>query len=138
MDQAGIIDAYVCTPSTVAIVGASPKQERPVYEVMEYLTGQGFRLFPVNPGHSGETIQGLHCLGSLGELPEQVDVVALFVGPGKQEPVVEEMEQLGYKPVVWMQPGAENEALKQRLEAEGCDVVMDACMMMVHQVYCGE
>ena len=36
-----ILRHFVCTPSRVAVVGASPKADRPVFRVMNYLSGAG-------------------------------------------------------------------------------------------------
>ncbi len=135
MDE--IIERYVCSPCSVAIVGASTKRERPVYEVMEYLAEKGFTLFPVNPRLAGESIQGVPCIASLSELEEPVDIVALFVSPEKQTVVLDEMPTLATNPVIWMQPGAENDDGESDMKNRGYEVVKGACLMMVHQVYCG-
>uniref|UniRef100_UPI002FDFDD3F CoA-binding protein n=1 Tax=Thermovirga lienii TaxID=336261 RepID=UPI002FDFDD3F len=76
------------------------------------------------------------CYSSLSEVPENVDVVCLFISPRHQEPVLEEVRKLPYKPVIWMQPGAENDEAERELTEEGYTVVKGACIMMTHQVYC--
>ena len=136
MKMEEIIEKYVCSPSTVAVAGASPKEERAVHGVMEYLKEEGFRLFPVNPSYAGEDIQGLSCLGSITQIGERFDILALFVSPERQQPVLDDLGKLDYKPVVWMQPGAENDEAETVLRAEGFEVVKGACLMMVHEVYC--
>ena len=84
MKMEEIIEKYVCSPSTVAVAGASPKVERAVHGVMEYLKEEGFRLFPVNPSYAGEDIQGLSCLGSITQIGERFDILALFVSPERR------------------------------------------------------
>jgi predicted CoA-binding protein len=136
MEMDSIIEQYVCKPSKVAVVGASRNRDRPVYEVMEYLKEQDFDMYPVNPSSAGETIHDLLCYGSLQEVPETVDIVALFIAPKHQEAVLDDLRGLSYKPVVWMQPGAENDEAEKKLKEEGYEVVKGACLMMTHQVYC--
>lgn len=136
MKMEEIIEKYVCSPSAVAVAGASPKEERAVHGVMEYLKEEGFRLFPVNPSYAGEDIQGLLCLGSITEVGEKFDILGLFISPDRQRPVLEDLDELGYKPIIWMQPGAENDAAEAALKARGYEVVKGACLMMVHEVYC--
>lgn len=135
MDE--IIEEFVCKPSKIAVVGASRNRDRPVYDVMSYLKQQEFDLYPVNPASAGDTILDLPCYKSLKEVPERVDIVALFLSRKNQEIILEDIRGLAYKPVVWMQPGAENDEAEDALKQEGYEVVKGACLMMTHQVYCG-
>lgn len=135
MTMAEIIERFICIPSTVAVVGASLRKDRPVFSVTAYLDEAGFRLYPINPGHVGESIQGRPCLGSLEDLPEPVDIVALFLSANHQGDVLESLRRLPYKPIVWFQPGSENVGQEKNLTAEGYAVVTNSCMMMIHQVY---
>lgn len=136
MNKKDILRQFVCTPSKVAVVGASPKVERPVSRVMSYLTGAGFTLFPVNPAYAGEKILDLPCLPSLSGLPGEVDVVALFLSAKMQGDIAEEIKKLPFKPIVWFQPGAENDELAAQLKADGYTVVESDCMMAARMDKC--
>ena len=136
MTMAESIERFICIPSTVAVVGASPKEDRSVFSIMSYLHEAGFHLHPINPGYAGESIQGYTCLASLDDLPEPVDVVALFISAEHQEGVVQSLRRLPYKPIVWFQPGSENADQERALAAAGYPVAVNSCMMMIHQVYC--
>jgi len=131
-----IIEKFVCKPSKVAVVGASQNHNRPVYGVMTYLKRAGFNVYPVNPSLEGKALLGLPCYSRLSDVPEKVDIVALFLSSKRQDVILEDLRKLPYKPIVWMQPGAENDEAKERLERDGYDVVKGACLMATHQVYC--
>ena len=44
------------TIKTIALVGASKKTHRPSYEVMHFLQGKGFKVYPINPALAGQSI----------------------------------------------------------------------------------
>ena len=43
----------------IAMVGASPKWNRPSYFVMKYLLEKGYQVVPVNPRAAGQEILGV-------------------------------------------------------------------------------
>jgi predicted CoA-binding protein len=138
MTKEEVIRDFVCRPSRIAVVGASPSRERPVSAVMVYLLDRGFRLFPVNPAYAGQKVLGLDCVGSLKDLPQNVDLVALFVGAKNQQEILGNIREMPVKPVIWMQPGAENAEAETALQTEGFTVVSGACLMATHRTACGK
>lgn len=131
-----IVKELVCTPSRVAVVGASPKPERPVGGVMRYLSGKGFRLVPVNPAYAGKPVEGMICIESVQDVEGEVDIVAFFLGPEKQAGMLGQVRDLGYRPVIWFQPGAENPEAAAEFKAEGYEVVSGKCLMALHRARC--
>jgi len=129
---------YLCKGATIAVVGASPKQERPSNEIVEYLKQNGMKVFPVNPGHKGKIIHGRECLEKLEDLPEKADIVNVIVSSRFQTKIIDSIKGLDYKPVVWFQPGAENPDAQKDLEDAGFSVLSEACIMVVHTLYCSE
>ena len=65
---------------TIALVGASPRPERPSNSVMRYLLGVGYRVIPVRPT-GPEEILGQRRVGSLADIDEPVDLVDVFRRP---------------------------------------------------------
>ena len=116
----------------VAVVGISPKEDRPSYMVAAYLKSKGYRILPVRP--DGDAILGEKVYHNLSEIPKEIeiDVVDIFRRPEDVPPIVEEAIQRGAK-VIWMQDGIVNEEAAARAEKAGLKVVMDRCMKRDHQ-----
>lgn len=114
----------------IAVVGLSPKTDRPSYRVASYLKEQGYRIIPVNPG--AREILGEVCYPDLSSISEHVDVVDIFRKPEEVSDIVEEAIRAEAK-VIWMQEGVINEGAAERAKQAGLLVVMDKCMKKTHQ-----
>lgn len=66
--------------STVALVGASDKEERPANEVMKILQDYGYRVIPINPRLQGQMLLGERVLASLEELPAVLEKTSHVTG----------------------------------------------------------
>jgi predicted CoA-binding protein len=117
---------------TVAVVGISPKEDRPSYTVASYLKSKGFRIIPVRP--DGDTLLGEKVYHSLREIPQEVniDIVDIFRKSEDVPPVVEEAIRRGAR-VVWMQEGVIHPEAGARAERAGLRLVMDRCIKKEHQ-----
>lgn len=120
------ITRILTTVKTIALVGWSPKADRPSHRVAAYLAARGYRVIPVNPGQAGErSAWGEVVRASLSEAGP-VDMVDIFRRSEEVGPVVDEAIASGAK-VIWMQLGVENPEAALRAEAAGMEVVMNRC-----------
>lgn len=111
---------------TIALVGWSPKADRPSHRVAAFLKSRGYRVIPVNPGQAGQDSGlGEVVRGSLAEAGP-VDMVEIFRRSEEVGPVVDDAIATGAK-VIWMQLGIENHAAAAKAEAAGMQVVMNRC-----------
>ena len=110
---------------TIAVVGWSPKPDRPSHGVAAYLKRRGFRVIPVNPGQAGQEALGETVVATLAEAGP-VDMVDIFRRSEEAGAVADEAVRLGVK-VVWMQLGVVDEAAAERARAAGLQVVMNRC-----------
>ncbi|NOZ03356.1 MAG: CoA-binding protein [FCB group bacterium] len=115
---------------TIAVVGLSPKPERPSWRIAAYLKSVGYKIFPVNPGCS--EILDEPCYPTLRDIPETVDVVDVFRRPEHVLPIVEAAIEIGAK-ALWLQDGVINESAAQKAEQAGLLVVMNDCMLRQHK-----
>lgn len=80
---------------TIAVVGLSPKPERPSHYVAKYLQDQGYRIIPVNPGH--DELLGETSYATLRDIPELVDVVDVFRRSVHVDPIADAAIDIGAK-----------------------------------------
>jgi predicted CoA-binding protein len=120
----GILNAV----KTIAMVGASEKENRPSYFAFKYLLERGYNMIPVNPGHAGQTMLGQKIFARLADIPEPVDMVDIFRGSQYAPAIVQEALALKPRPqVIWMQLGVRSDEAAALAEANGLKVVMNRC-----------
>jgi predicted CoA-binding protein len=86
--------------TTVAVVGATDDLTKYGGRIYRDLKYKGFTVFAVNPGRT--SVDGDPCWPSLAELPDNV----------------------------WIQPGAEDEAVLDYLDTHAFNSLTDACIMI--------
>ena len=115
---------------TIAVVGMSPKPERPSHYVSMYMKEQGYNIIPVNPGHN--EIAGIKCYPSLQDIEEPVDVVDVFRRSEYIVPIAESAINIGAK-ALWLQDGVINYEAAKLAEESGLIVIMDDCILRRHK-----
>jgi predicted CoA-binding protein len=113
--------------SNVAVVGASPDEERYSNQAMKLLKEKGHTPIPVAPKH--DLICDAEVHRSLSDVQCDVHTVSMYVSPARQEAVIDDIIELSPRRVVF-NPGAENEAAYDRLRAKDIDVV-EACTLVL-------
>ena len=113
----------------IALVGWSPKPDRPSHRVAVWLAARGYRVIPVNPGQAGQDAGwGEVVRASLSEIDTPVDMVDIFRRSDEAGAVVDQaLADLPGLKSVWMQLGVIDEAAAARARAAGVTVVMDRC-----------
>jgi predicted CoA-binding protein len=116
------------TVKTIAMVGISPKDNRPSYFAFKYLLERGYCILPVNPGHAGKDILGQRVYAKLSEIPDPIDMVDIFRASHYASGVVDEALTITPRPaVIWMQLGVRDDEAAAKAEAAGIKVVMNRC-----------
>lgn len=117
---------------SIAIVGLSPKKERPSNRVARYLMDAGYTVIPVNPGQT--EILGLPCYPDLSSIGRTVDLVDIFRRSEDVGSIVEEALALSPRPKgIWMQLGVVNDEAAQMARQSGVAVVMNRCTKIEHE-----
>ena len=119
------------TARTIAVVGCSPKDNRPSHAIASYLLSVGFDVIPVNPGHT--ELLGRTCYPDLASIPKDVrlDIVDVFRRSEFVSGIAEAALARGAG-FFWMQDGVVDEKAARRLAAAGIPVAMDRCIYRDH------
>jgi uncharacterized protein len=115
---------------TVAVVGLSSNPEKASNEVGAYLKEQGYRVVPVNPNE--EEVLGEYAYDSVEQIPEQVDVVDVFL-PSEKTPGIAEDAVKASAGTLWLQEGIENSEARRIAEEGGLSYVENRCMRQTHE-----
>lgn len=112
--------------NTIAIVGASSKEDRDSYKVMKYLLQKGYKVFPVNPYESGKNILGQKCYEDLESIKQSVDIVDVFRANEAVLGIAKQAIKISAK-VLWTQEDIIHHEAAELVEKAGLKVVMDRC-----------
>jgi hypothetical protein len=116
---------------TIALVGASPKPDRPSHTVMRYLLAQGYDVIPVRPPGCDEVL-GVPCVRTLAEIERPIDLVDVFrraeFTPAHAREAVD--ARAG---ALWLQLGIVSAESREIATAAGLDYVEDLCTAVVHR-----
>ena len=116
---------------TIALVGASPRPERPSNSVMGSLLREGYHVIPVRPVGPPE-ILGQRRVASLAEIDEPIDLVDVFRRSEFCPDVARQAVEAGAG-ALWLQLGVVSAEARRIAEAAGLDYVEDKCTAIVHR-----
>lgn len=110
---------------TIAVVGLSPRTERPSHRIARRLKEWGYRVIPVRP--AVQEVLGERAYARLSEIPEKPDLVDVFRSADEVGAIIDDCIALGIH-AIWLQEGIINEPAAQRARDAGMFVVMDRCI----------
>ncbi len=119
------IKALLTRVKTIAVVGLSPKPDRPSFGVSQAMQRLGYRIVPVRPALA--EVLGEKAYARLADIPFPVDLVNVFREAAAIPGVVEETLAI-HAPAIWIQEGIIHDAAAEQARAAGLTVVMDRCI----------
>jgi uncharacterized protein len=130
-DDAGVAQ-ILAQCRVIAVVGLSPKPERPSFGVAQAMQRAGVRIVPVNPLFS--EILGEPCYPDLASIPFPVDMVNCFRRAEEMPQIANQLKMLNTAPqVLWMQLAISSLPAAQIASDLGINVVMDRCWKVEYQ-----
>ena len=119
------ITALLRRVKTIAVVGLSPKPDRPSFGVSQAMQRFGYSIVPVRPAL--DEALGEKAYAKLADIPFPVDLVNVFRESAAIPGVVDEVLTIG-APALWIQEGIVHDAAAEKARGAGLTVVMDRCI----------
>ena len=119
---------------SIAVVGFSPKEERPSNYVSMYMQKNGYLITPVNPGH--QYIGNLKSYPNLESIDHPIDIVNIFRRSEYVYNIVKSSIFINAK-AIWMQDSVYDKMAERLAIEKGIMVVMDDCILRQHKIFRG-
>ena len=114
----------------VAVIGASSNRQKFGNRAVRAFQQQGYTVIPINPHET--SIEGLKAYSSVLDVPGSVDMASFYVPPEIGALVIEEIARKGITEV-WLNPGAESDALVARARALNIQPIVACSIVAIGQ-----
>lgn len=116
----------------IAVVGASGDRRKYGNKAVRAFLAQGHDVAAVNPrcAAAGELIEGVPAHATLRDVPGAIDVATFYVPPAVGERLLDDVAARRI-PEVWLNPGAENDALLARARELGVETRLQCSIVAV-------
>ena len=117
-------------PKVVAVVGASRDRKKFGNRAVRAFLSKGHTVIPINPNESD--IEGLKTYASVLDVPGTIDMATVYVQPDIGLRVLDEIARKGIDEV-WLNPGADDDAVIARARALNLKPIVACSIMGVGQ-----
>jgi len=114
----------------IAVIGASNDRRKFGNRAVRAYVEQGYTVVPINP-HETE-VEGLPAYKSVLDVAGPIDMASFYVRPDIGETVIEEVAAKKIAEV-WLNPGAESDALLERARRLGIRPIVACSIMAIGQ-----
>jgi predicted CoA-binding protein len=111
-----------------AVSGASTNREKYGNKCLRVYLQNEMKVYPINP--RADIIEGVECLKSIDDLPDENIGLSIITPPKITEQVVKAAVAKGIKHI-WMQPGAESPAAVEYCKKNDVNVIADGSCLLV-------
>ncbi|NVN89954.1 MAG: CoA-binding protein [Desulfuromonadales bacterium] len=128
MDIDQQIKVFLASPA-FGVAGASTKRYKYGNKMLRCYQQHGRTVVPINP-HETE-IEGVACVATISELPEDVKSLSIITPPSVTVQLVKQAIEKGISNI-WMQPGAEHPEAVAICHKRGINIIADgSCLLVV-------
>lgn len=114
----------------IAVIGASSDRRKFGNRALRAYRDQGYTVLPINPNES--EVEGMKTYASVLDVPGPIDMATFYVPPDIGERVIEDVARKGV-PEVWLNPGAESDALVARARALNIEPIQACSIIAIGQ-----
>ena len=122
----------IFTMSTIAVVGMSPRPERPSHYVSQYMSENGYSIIPVNPGHS--QILDRKSYPTILDIGEPIDIVNVFRRSEYVLPIIKDAIKINAK-AIWLQDGVITHEGEKLAKENDILFIMNDCLLRRHRQF---
>ena len=120
------IKEILTSTKTIALVGASSREDKDSFKVMQYLQNNGYKVIPINPFNLGKKILGENVYSSLEEVEINIDLVDIFRPSDETPNLAHQTVKIGAK-TLWLQLGIFNTEAKKIVETAKINFIENKC-----------
>ena len=124
-DDDSAIIALLKNVKTIAVVGLSPKTNRPSYRVARNLQSFSYTIVPVRP--AVKEILGEKVYKVLADFPFKPDLVNVFRASQHVDSIVDSCIELGITKI-WLQEGVVDHDAQEKAHNAGISLIMNRCI----------
>lgn len=114
----------------VAIIGASNDRQKFGNRALRAYAQQGYTVVPINPREA--VVEGFTAYKSVLDVPGPIDMASFYVPPEIGMHVIEDVAHKQI-PEVWLNPGADGEALEARARSLSISPIVACSIIAVGQ-----
>ena len=111
---------------TVAVIGASSNRAKFGNKALRAFEQQGYRVIAINPNEA--EVEGHKTYASVTDVPGPIDMATVYVPGSVGVRVMDDLAKKGV-PEVWLNPGADDDAVVARAKELGLTTVI-ACSIL--------
>jgi uncharacterized protein len=114
----------------VAVIGASSDRRKFGNRAVRAFLREGYTVVPINPNEA--EVEGLRTYPSVLDVPGPIDMASFYVPPDVGERVIADVAKKQI-PEVWLNPGAESDALIDRARSLSIRPIVACSIVAVGQ-----
>ena len=132
MDREDQVISKIFAMKTIAVVGMSPRPERPSHYVSQYMSENGYNIIPVNPGHS--EILHRKSYPTILDIGEPIDIVNVFRRSEYVLPIIKDAIKLNAN-AFWLQDDVIRHEGEKLAKENDILFIMNDCLLRRHRQF---